>query len=108
MSKEKAVEFVLAFRQGRPDEAFIKRFQAAQSDDERFALYAEAAAAAGFDVTASDIRAALEELEAERKAKTQGTVQDLQALDDDDIDKIAGGEVYWSEHIGRSHKQHWG
>ena len=53
MSKEKAEEFVLAFRQGKPDEAFVKRFHAAQSDDERFALYTEAAA--GFDVTASDL-----------------------------------------------------
>lgn len=103
MSKEKAKEFLIAFRQGEPDEAFAKRFREAQSDDERFALYAEAAA--GCDVTASDLRAALEELEAERKAKTQEAVRDLQALDDDEVENVAGGVVYvWGDVDGERGK----
>ena len=103
MVKEKAKEFLIAFRQGKPDEAFAKRFQEAQSDDERFALYTEAAA--GFDVTASDIRAALEELDTERKAKTQEAVQDLQALKDYDVEKAAGGFYYIGEKDGKTHQK---
>ena len=105
MSKEKAKEFLIAFRQGEPDEAFAKRFREAQSDDERFALYAEAAAAEGLDLTAADIRDALEELDAERKAKTQEAVQDLQALKDDDVEKVAGGFYYIGEKDGQTHQK---
>ena len=103
MSKEKAREFVLAFRQRKPDVEFAKRFEAAQSDDERFALYAEAAA--GCDVTASDIRDALKELDAERTAKTKEAVQDLEALDDDEVENVAGGVVYvWGDVDGERQK----
>ena len=92
MSKEKAKEFVLAHWRNEPDEALERKMKEAQSDDERLALYVEAAA--GWDLTAADIRAALDELDAERKAKTQESVQDLQALEDDDVENVAGG-IYW-------------
>ncbi len=103
MSTEAAKKYLLEIRQGEPDEAFAKRFREARSDDERFALYAEAAA--GCDVTASDLRAALEELDAERKAKTQEAVQDLQALGDDDVEKVAGGFYYIGEKDGQTHQK---
>ena len=96
MSKEKAKEFLIAFRQTQPDEAVINRFQEAQSDDERFMLYAETAAAAGYDVTASEIREALGEMDAERKAKTQEAVQDLQELEDDEVENTAGGVTHYT------------
>ncbi len=103
MSKEKAKEFLIAFRQEKPDEAFAKRFREAHSDDERFALYAEAAA--GCDVTASDFRDALKELDAERTAKTKEAVQDLEALDDDEVENVAGGVVYvWGDVDGERQK----
>ena len=51
MSKEKAVEFVLAHWRNGPDEALERKMKEAQSDDERFALYVEAAA--GWDLTAA-------------------------------------------------------
>ena len=105
MSKETAKAFLTAFRQKEPDEAFVNRFREVQSDDERLALYVEAAAAAGCDLTAADIRDALEELDAERKAKTQEAVQDLQALKDDDVEKVAGGFYYIGEKDGQTHQK---
>ncbi len=62
-------------------------------------MHAEAAAAAGFDVTAADIRAVLEELDAERKTKTQKAAQDLQALEDDDVENVAGGKIYRWDYV---------
>ena len=68
-------------------------------------LYAEAAVDAGIDVTAADIRDALEELDAEHKAKTQEAVQDLQTLEDSEVEAVAGGVYYIGEIDGQTHQK---
>ena len=101
------MEFLYVLTRMDPDDALAKRFHAAQSDDELIAVCIDAAAVKGCDVTAADIRDALVEMDAERREKTQDSVQDLQKLEDDEVGTVAGGVWYSVGHFnGKTEKVH--
>ena len=45
----------------------------------------------GYNITAQDIKEAIEQEETRRKAKTDKVVSDMEALEDDDLEGVAGG-----------------
>ncbi len=83
MSVEKAKEFLLALKAKGADEAWEKKAAEAKNEEEKFALAADMAKEAGFDVTAEEIKEALKTLAQEDK--------DLVPLEDAEVKDVAGG-----------------
>ena len=62
----------------------------------------------GFDVTDEDITAALNELKAGQREKTQQAVTDIEALEDDALEDVAGGQVFWVNPLAKDFKKNYG
>ncbi len=92
MSVEKAKEFLLSFKEKAPDEAFIEKWKSAESEDERMQLYVELAGSMGYDLQATEIKEVLTKLDNEHKAKTLAAKKEMEALADDELEHVAGGE----------------
>ena len=92
MSVEKAKEFLLSLKEKAPDEAFIEKWKSAKTEDDQMQLYIEIAGSMGYDLSAAEVKEAASELEAEHRAKTLAVEQELRALDDDELENVAGGE----------------
>jgi len=78
MSIEKAKEFIAALKEKKPDEALNEKAAAAKTEEEKLALAADIAHEMGYDVTAADIKEAME-------------LEDIVPLDDDMLEDVAGG-----------------
>ena len=83
MSVEKAKEFLLALKEKGADETWAAKAAEAKTEEEKYALAAQMAKEAGFDVTAEEIKEALKGLEQEGN--------DLSPLEDAEVEGVAGG-----------------
>ena len=83
MAIEKAKEFLLALKEKGADEAWTAKAAEAKTEEEKYALAAEMAKEAGFDVTVEEIKEALIGLEQEGN--------DLRPLDEAEVEGVAGG-----------------
>ncbi len=83
MSVEKAKEFLLALKEKGADEAWEKKAAEAKTEEEKFALMADMAKEMGYDLTADDVKEALNTLAQEDK--------DLVPLEDAEVESVAGG-----------------
>ena len=97
MSVEKAKEFLLSLQEKAPDEAFIEKWKSAESEDERMQLYVELAGSMGYDLPVTEIKEALTGLDDEHKAKTLAAKKEMEALEDDELEQVAGGFYYYKQ-----------
>ena len=88
MATEKVMELLDAIRTDPKAKEMLKGTAKPKSDEEMIRLCAELAPSLGFDVTEDEIRAGVEAIKQERMKKTAA---DIQALSDEDAEKIAGG-----------------
>ena len=83
MSVEKAKEFLLALKEKGADKAWAEKAAEAKTEEGKFALAADMAKEMGYDLTAEDIKEALNTLAQED--------QDLVPLEDEEVEGVAGG-----------------
>ena len=95
MEAEKAKEFLLALNDKDARDAWKAKMAGTKNDGEALAAAVDLARDMGFDVTVEDITAAMNELKAGQREKTQQAVADIQALEDNALEDIAGGQVFW-------------
>ena len=95
MSVEKAKQFLKEYRNNKEAMKIMKQFSEPKSSDEAIAQFVETAGKLGTRITAEDMAKAVRELKEELKAKTDAAADDLQAMDDDSLEEVAGGAYYY-------------
>ena len=75
----------------------LKQYPKAKTRDEALGYILETAGKLGIRITDEEMAEADQELMEELKAKADAVTKDMQALDDDDLEEVAGG-VHWFDH----------
>ena len=91
MTTEKALEILKEMKKDSKAKELFEGMGKISSLDEMAAALAQIAGKLGYGITAEDIREAVEQEEAKRKANTDEVVADMEALNDDDLENVAGG-----------------
>ena len=98
MSKENARRFL---SEGFGDSRVVEFLQARdypKTEEEELGAYVDIAAAIGLDLTADELRAAIEEAGRERLAKTEEDIASVRVLSDEELAQVAGGVVDYHEY----------
>ena len=93
MSKESAIKFLRELKTNEKAKELLQGRERPKSKDEAIKAYVEIAAELGEDISPEDFARALEEIEAEIHQKTESVSADMQELEDDDVEDVAGGGV---------------
>ena len=93
MSKESAIKFLRELRTNEKAKELFEGMEKPTSPDEAIAAYAQVAEKLGYGITVEDIREAIAQEEARRKARNDKVVSDIAELDDDEVEDVAGGGV---------------
>ena len=91
MANEKTLEILKKMKADPKAKELFEGMEKPTSPDEAISAYAQVAEKLGYGITTEDIREAIEQEEARHKAKTDKVVSDMEALEDDDLDNVAGG-----------------
>ena len=92
---EEVTRFLDALKENPEMQAMLKGQPKPANDEEAAAVYARVAEKAGYSVTKEDILRAQRDLESRRKKQTEtDTGLMKEALDEADLDQVAGGELY--------------
>ena len=94
MSAEKTLELLKKLKEDPKAKELLDGLKNTASADDVITCYAQIAAKLGYDITAEEIREVVNQEEARRKSETEKATSDIQALNDDDVENVAGG-VYW-------------
>ena len=96
MSAEKTLELLKKLKEDPKAKELLDGLKNTASADDVITCYAQIAAKLGYDITAEEIREVVNQEEARRKSETKKATSDIQALNDDDVENVAGG-VYWNK-----------
>ena len=91
MASEKTLEILKEMKADPKAKELFEGMEKPTSPDEAISAYAQVAEKLGYGITEKDIREAIAQEEARRKAKTDKVVADMQELKDDDVENVAGG-----------------
>ena len=91
MSKEEVKKVFEALRADPKTKELIGACEAPETPEEVMEIYAQVAKKLGFDVTSEELGSYIKELEEGRKARTREDVREIQNLDDEELDQVAGG-----------------
>ena len=91
MANEKTLEILKEMKADPKAKELFEGMETPKSPDEEISAYAQIAEKLGYAITAEDIKEAIEQEEARHKAKTDKVVSDMEALEDDDLEGVAGG-----------------
>ena len=91
MATEKTLEILKKMKADPKAKELFEGMEKPTSPDEAISAYAQVAEKLGYGITTEDIREAIEQEEARRKAKTDKVVSDMEELKDDDLEGVAGG-----------------
>ena len=97
MSKESAMKFLNTLSKNERVLELLKAKKKPESIEEQAKIYSETAAELGEQITPEDFMQATQELEARIKKKTEAAASDLVALEDDQVEDIAGGVYHYRE-----------
>ena len=93
---EEVIRFLDALKENPEMQALLKDQPKPANDEEAAAVYACIAEKAGYSVTKEDILRAQQDLESRRKKQTEADTDRMKvALEEDDLDQVAGGEGYY-------------
>ena len=95
MSKESAIKFLRELKTNEKAKELLQGRERPKTKEDAIKAYAEVAKELGEDISPEDFAKALEEIEAEIHQKTKAVSADMQELEDDDLEGVAGG--YWIE-----------
>ena len=91
MTNEKTLEILKEMKADPNAKELFEGMEKPKSPDEAIAAYAQVAEKLGYAITTEDIREAVKQEEARHKANTDKVVADMEALEDDDLEGVAGG-----------------
>lgn len=92
MSKESAVKFLRGLRTNEKAKELLQGREKPKSKEDVIKAYVEVAAELGERISAEDLAAAMEALEAEIHQKTEAAASEMKELNDDEVYNVAGGE----------------
>ena len=91
MANEKTLEILKEMKADPKAKELFEGMEKPASLDEMISAYAKIAEKLGYAITAGDIKEAIEQEEARRKVKSDKVISDMEALEDDDLEGVAGG-----------------
>ena len=95
MINEKTLEILKEMKADPKAKELFEGMEKPKSLDEMVSAYAQIAEKLGYNITAEDIREVAKQEDTKRKAKTDKVVSDMEALEDDDLEGVAGGYYYY-------------
>ena len=99
MSAEKTLELLKKLKEDPKAKELLNGLKKPVSADDVITCYAQIAAKLGYDITAEEIREVVNQEEARRKSETEKIASDIKALNDDDVENVAGGGGWcWSDY----------
>ena len=101
MSKESAIKFLRELKTNEKAKDLMQGRERPKTKEDAIKAYAEIAKELGEDISPEDFAQALEELEAEIHQKTKAVSADMQELEDDDVENVAGGTIECGEPMQR-------
>ena len=91
MSKETAIKFLRELRTNEKAKELLQGMEKPKNKDDAIKAYAEIAAKLGEDISQEDFAWSLEEIEKEIHQRTETVSADMEELEDDDLEGVAGG-----------------
>ena len=104
MSKESALQFLNTLGTNERAKELLNNRKKPENFEEQAKIYSETAAELGEQITPEDFMQATQELEARIKKKTEAAASDLVALEDDQVEDIAGGFYYYQDQYTKVYK----
>ena len=95
MSAEKTLELLKKLKEDPRAKELLDGLKNTASADDVITCYAQIAAKLGYAITAEEIREVVNQEEARRKSETEKIASDSKALNDDDVENVAGGDGGW-------------
>ena len=95
MAMDQAMKFLQEMRSNEKVKEFLKNVNEPADEDQAYEVYAEAAAFAGYEVTAQELKEASLTRKRVLKQKSEAVCEDVEELDVGDLDQVAGG-YYWA------------
>ncbi len=94
MSKESALKFLNTLGTNERAKELLNNRKKPENFEEQAKIYSETAAELGEQITPEDFKLAVEEVEEQIRKNTEAAASDLVALEDDQVEDIAGGYYY--------------
>jgi len=94
LSKESALQFLNTLGTNEQAKKLLKNRKKPENFEEQAKIYSEIAAELGEQITPKDFKLAVEEVEEQIRKKTEAAASDLVALEDDQVEDVAGGFYY--------------
>ena len=91
MINEKTLEILKEMKADPKAKALFEEIGRTYASENTVSTLSIIAEKLGYDITEEDIKEAIEQEEARRKAKTDKVVSDMEALEDDDLEGVTGG-----------------
>ena len=92
MPKESAIKFLRELKTNEKAKELLQGRERPKNKEDAIKAYAEVAKELGEDISPEDFAEALKEIEAEIHQKTEAVSADMQELEDDDLEYVAGGK----------------
>ena len=100
MSKEAALQFLNTLGANEKAKELLLQREKPGSEEEKIKAYAEIAAVLGESITAEDFREAFRDVQEKVQKKAEDTAAYIRALEDDDVENVAGGYYYQTTEKG--------
>ena len=97
MSKESALQFLNTLGTNEHVLELLKTKKKPESIEEQANIYSEIASELGEQIAPEDFTQAIQDLEKRIKQKTEAAASDLVALEDDQVEDIAGGVYHYRD-----------
>ena len=91
MSAEKTLELLKKLKEDPKAKELLDGLKKPASQEDIISCFAQIAAKLGYAITAEEIREVVNQEEARRKSETEKIASDMKALNDDDVEDVAGG-----------------
>ena len=94
MSKESALQFLNTLGTNERAKELLNNRKKPENFEEQAKIYSEIAAELGEQITPEDFKLAVEEVEEQIRKKAEAAVSEIVALEDDQVENVAGGYYY--------------
>ena len=104
MSKESALKFLNTLGTNERAKELLNNRKKPENFEEQAKIYSETASELGEQIAPEDFTQAIQDLEERIKQKTEAAASDLVALEDDQVEDIAGGFYYYQDQYTKVYK----
>ena len=104
MSKESALQFLNTLGTNERAKELLNNRKKPENFEEQAKIYSKIAAELGEQITPEDFKLAVEEVEEQIRKKAEAAVSEIVALEDDQVEDIAGGFYYFEDQYTKVYK----